>query len=397
MRRFLPLLVAAGLGLGCGSSELAQMAIEAKSQSVEFRVEARGEIIATETISIRIPESVRMQFNLNWLAPEYSSVKQGDVVARFDTAELINQVSWAEMRLAQENLMIQNHVLESSRTQTGIQHETVRVEGETDIAQTFANFDPRYFSRIEIIDAIGDLNYLDVEASYYDWRSDTHQRRTDAETDRIRAESNSLNQHLMRYNTALNMSELTSPADGTFVYAKTPWGRKVSRGQSLYPGMGVGMLPVQDKVALRLYVPKVDALGMDTGQDVRFRVDADVSREFTGKVDTISAIATPRSASDPRKYITVTASVDREATPFLRVGGSLTATIITAHLENSIVVPQQAVFTGAGDPSVYVVDGGMLEKREVELGAVSPTLVEITAGLELGEVVSMVAPPTSDA
>ena len=395
MKRYALSLIWVCLLAGCSGSVAEHMSFLAEVQNTEFSVVARGEVVPSETVSVRIPETVQMQFNLEWLVPEFSEVKAGDVVARFDDIQLLNQVGWAEARLARESLLIRNHMVDSRRTQTSIEHESLRVAGETSIARTFADFDPRYFSRSEIIDAIGDLNFLGVEAGYYDWQANTHQRRTGAETARIQAESKNLQQELFRYNAALDLTELTSPADGTFVYASTPWGRKVSRGQSLFPGSTVGSIPVKGKVEVRVYVPKVDAIGLVSGQHVRIRVDSNIEHVLVGKVLTVSPIATPRSREDPRKYIIVTASVDNKDEG-LRVGSALTATIVTAELNDAIVLPQQAVFMNENAATAYVFEGGLLAKRSIAIGSMSPTQVHVLSGIETGDLVSLIAPSSPE-
>ena len=238
------------------------------------------------------------------------------------------------------------------------------------------------------------MNFLDVEASYYDWQANTHEQRTDAETARIQAAKSSAQSHLSRQNDALARAELKSPANGTFVYAQTPWGRKVSRGQTVFPGGSVGMLPVDGKVQARIYVPKSDALGVEIKQKVRFSVDSEPELELMGQVHHVSPIATQRSRDDPRTYILVLASVSEEDAHRLRVGSALTATILTADLADVIALPQQAVSTGDNESFVYVISGAELKRRTVTVGSRNPTMVEIVDGLNAGEWVSLVAPQT---
>lgn len=396
MSRTWQIVVLPVLLMGCSGSMSEHLAYRTVEQDTSFTVHARGEVVPSETTAIRIPESVMMQFHLQWIASEFSEVSKGDVVARFDDVLLTSQVGEAEAKLASELLKIRNHMVDSVRTQTSIEHESERVAGETDIAQTFADFDPRYFSRVEIIDAIGDLKFLGVEAGYYDWQANTHKRRTGAETARIQAESKALERSLLRFNTALGLTELVSPADGTFIHASTIWGRKVSRGQALFPGSTVGLIPVKGKVEIRLYVPKVDAVGILPDQKVRFRVDSASNQEYDGRVATVSPMATPRSRHDPRKYIVVSASVDSTVAEELRVGSALSATIVTAELTDAIVLPRQAIFASGEVTTVFVLEGESLVKRTVDLGVMSPTQAEVISGIEAGESVSLIAPVTME-
>ena len=147
--------------------------------------------------------------------------------------------------------------------------------GEQDIARTFTHVeDPLLFSRNEILDALGDLNLLEVEDAYFAWAAETHDRRTTAELHRLIAFRDTSRSQLDKQESALAVMELTSPADGTFVYARTPWGEKLTRGQRVFPGRSVGLLPVKGKVRARIYVPEVDAIGLAEGQGISLRLDS---------------------------------------------------------------------------------------------------------------------------
>ncbi len=397
MSRVFPLVGSLFLLASCGEGANRDMAVEAVVQDHTFTLQARGEIISSESIPINVPSTVPMPLNIEWLLPEYSAVSKGDVVVRFENDEISRQRGQSLVGIANQSLVIRNHVMDSVTAHTQIEHESARVVGETVIAQTFADFDPRYFSRIEIIDAIGDLDFLGVEASFYDWQSGTHEQRTRAETARIEAARSSLELQLQRQDSALTASELKSPADGIFLHARTPWGQKIGRGRTVFPGSAIGMLPVDDKLQARIYVPKIDAVGLQAGQQVKLRVDVNIHQEISGTIESVSPMAVARNSQDPRQYVVVSASLDQGMREGVRIGSALTATIVTASLSDAIVLPQQAVFNVNEKFIVYVIDGDRLDARDVTLGNKSPTLVEVQDGLTKGELVSLVAPIGVDA
>ena len=75
------------------------------------------------------------------------------------------------------------------------------------------------------------------------------------------------------------------------------------------------------------------------------RVDVDVEREIVGTIKNISPMAIARNRDDPRQYVAVTVSLDNSTREGVRIGSGLSATVVTAQIEDAIVVPQQAVFT----------------------------------------------------
>ena len=379
----------------CNSSESMLPNVKVENADTEFRVAARGELIASESLPIALPGSIRMAFNIAWIAPEFSEISAGDVIARFDDVQIRLDKEETSLNVAKSEFKLADTERSGELERTRIDHESLRVDGERDLSETFANVDPRLFSRNEIIDALSDLEYLDVEAAFLDWQFDTFDQRTAAEKNLIRAEQQGELTKLEKQQAALGMMELRSPADGTFVYARTPWGEKLGKGKTVYPGRPIGLLPVRGKVKARLFVPESDAVGLQAGQLVRFRLDSATDREFTARVDTVSPVASPRTRTDPQKFFSVDAIVEDVDADLMRVGSRLRGGIITGDIIDGIVLPAQTVYGDADKAYVYVADGGDSERRAVQLGQRSPDLVEIRSGVKAGERVSLVRPAES--
>ncbi len=374
-----------------GGSRQPTVTVEARDH--RFVVQARGELIASEAVDIRVPDGLNMGFDIAWIVPEYSEVKQGQVIVRFDDTDIQMSRENIEVQVATRNLQLGVHTQDSAIARTLIDHERVRVAGEQDIARTFTDVDdPLLFSRNEILDALGDLNLLEVQDSYFAWAAESHERRTNAEQHRLVAVRDTRRAELDKQESALAVMELTSPADGTFVYARTPWGEKLTKGQRVFPGRPVGLLPVKGKVRARIYVPEVDAIGLANDQEVTLRLDSDVGRTFAARVSSVSSVAIPRSRDNPQKYFVVEAEPDEVDADLMRVGSNLHATIMTGAVERGFLLPHQAVFYEQDQPFVYVVGRNTTARRDVQLGQESPTLVEIADGLEEGERVSVAAP-----
>lgn len=392
-RAYRPALAVTAVLLGaCSGSQSDVPAMVVGDTTTELVVRAQGELVASESLPITLPGTIRMGFNIAWMAPEFSEVKQGDVIARFDDVQIRLDREATALNVAKSEFKLANTERTSDLELTRIGHESLRVEGEREITESFEDVDERLFSRNEIIDALSDLEYLGVEASFLDWQFDTFDQRTQAEKNLIAAEREGEASKLDKQDTALSMMELRSPADGTFVYARTPWGEKLGKGKTVYPGRPLGLLPVRGKVQARLFVPENDAVGLAEGQPVRMRLDAATEREFTARVLSVSPVASPRNRTDPQKFFTVEASIDEVDIELMRVGNRLRAEIITGRVEDGFVVPAHAVHGDVSDAWVYVVSGQRSERRKVTVGRRSPDRVEIISGVSRGDRVSLVNP-----
>ncbi|MXZ45227.1 MAG: hypothetical protein F4Z01_09720, partial [Gammaproteobacteria bacterium] len=77
-------------GFGCSfdTREYSKVIIEPRDYH-EFFVRAHGEIISTQSDPVQVGGNVRAEFTIAWMIPEYSEVKAGDVVVRFDNADMV--------------------------------------------------------------------------------------------------------------------------------------------------------------------------------------------------------------------------------------------------------------------------------------------------------------------
>mgnify|MGYP001793757693 CR=1 FL=1 len=393
MRTLTVTLLIGALLVACGGTDSNESGIVVNRQSTDLVVPAEGEIIAAESLPIALPPGIRLGFNIAWLAPEFSEVKAGDVVARFDDQEIIRTQQETVLNVTKSDFQLADMSRLALLEEVRIDHETGRVDGERDITEAFASIDERLMSRNEIIDALSDVEYLDVEAGFLEWQWETFDQRVQAEQNMIRAEQQGEIAKLEKQKSALNMMILRSPADGTFVYASTPWGEKIAKGKRVFPGMPVGLLPVRGKVKAKLFIAENDAVGIAVNQSVQLALDVAPDQAFQATVSSVSTVASPRSREDPQKFFVVEATIEDIDAEVMRVGTQLRATIITGRVEDGIVVPAQAVYSDGDTHHVFVTGGtGGSEKRVVELAQRSPDLIEIAGGLEDGDRLLLIAP-----
>lgn len=379
-------------GVGCSfdTREYSKVIIEPRDH--RFFVRADGEIISTESEEVRVPGNVRAEFTIAWMIPEYSEVKAGDTVVRFDNADMLSVRDRSLLQLERQQSSIDSFINSSFGERIQLGHEDIRVDGEIDIAAIYQLLDDDVFSRNEIIDQVGNLEYLRQLGEFVQWQIQTHDQRHGAEINRLEANLQSTEQQYEKQQETLNNMEIKSPADGTFVYGSTWWGNKLATGQTVWPRTKVGEIPVKGMIQTKLYVLEVDAVGVEVGQTVEMRMHSALDQTITGKIVDLSHIASAKDQVDPTKYFTLSVDIDDIDADLMRVGSTIDATIITGELNNAFLVPQQAVYFDADHSYVYVIDGGEIEEREVEIGHRSPTLIEVVKGLDEGEAVSLVRP-----
>jgi RND family efflux transporter MFP subunit len=133
---------------------------------------------------------------------------------------------------------------------------------------------------------------------------------------------------------------------------------------------------------LTVTVPSVDSARVKVGQQLEFSVDSLPGKAFSGRVMFVNP---ELSATD--RSLKVIAEVKNPG-EILKGGLFAKGRIVTGTRANILLVPRSAVAgldvtTGTG--SLFVVSGGLVQKRAIKVGAVSGDQLEIVSGLKAGE------------
>jgi HlyD family secretion protein len=239
-----------------------------------------------------------------------------------------------------------------------------------------------------------------------------------AKADIVQAEANlkakelQYNRQKEKYDKIVSQIEkckIYAPADGTVIYATT-----AEMGGRRFGGMGNEPLEegstVQERQEL-IHLPTTSGLNVETSVleadldkvEVSLPVQVTVStlpdQVYYGRVaskalmpDAMASFLNP----DLKEYDVVVYLDSNGKTELLRTGMSCTAEIIVEQFKDALYIPVQAVVRVAGRPSVYMVKGGKVERREVEIGLDNNIMVRVISGLKEGEVVSL-SPPLDEA
>lgn len=136
-------------------------------------------------------------------------------------------------------------------------------------------------------------------------------------------------------------------------------------------------------------IDEIDIADVRIGQQAIVTLDALPGMEVSGTVTYISAAATIE-AGVVLYETTITLDNPPEA---VRDGMSATADLILEQRQDVLVVPVQAVMRGAnGQDIVYLLQNDEFISRDVQTGARSGRLVEITSGVAEGDTIALEPP-----
>lgn len=352
-------------------------------------VPAFGELEAAEAQKILVPGRTPMM--IEWLAEENTSVKKGDVVARFDAEQLLLDSRREELAMLLLDKDMRNKQAEREKQESELDSEEAYVAKEFAFVDRFAIDDLRLYSKLEIIDTLSNRDYLGAKDEYIDWKQESIEQQSQSSLDVLNIQKQGHAAKFQQHQQALSQLEVYAPYDGILQYEKNWRGERPAVGQTVFPGSAVAKIPNLDKMQARVFVLDKDAIGLEKGQPVDIRVQAYPDKHFAGTVSSVSGFSRTIKRGNPIKYFEVVVAIDSQD-PLLQAGLKVNATINAKPAGESRVIPLQALFNQRGENFVYVRDGSEFVRQTVSTGNKNLYFVEITAGLDAGDEIALSVP-----
>lgn len=193
---------------------------------------------------------------------------------------------------------------------------------------------------------------------------------------------------------ALENYTITAPISGTIIEKNFKAGDTIDNNSLSAAGGTLAVLYDMSTLTFEMKIDEKDINKIQVGQEVTITADAVEGFTFSGVVDTVNINGT--TVSGQTNY-PVTVVIDDAKD--LKPGMNVSADIIVERAGTVLCVPVDAVNRGSDQPTVQValegaldetgtvVDPSKLETREVTLGRNDTDNIEITSGLQEGDVV----------
>lgn len=199
---------------------------------------------------------------------------------------------------------------------------------------------------------------------------------------------------LQRSLDAMENYQITAPISGTVIEKNFKAGDNIESSSLTAAGGNLAVIYDMSSLTFEMKIAELDINKIEVGQTVTITADAVEGETFTGVVDKVSinGVTVGGMTSYP-----VTVSILEPGS--LKPGMNVSADIIVERVGEVLCVPVEAVNRGAEKPYVQVApasaldengnltDISSLERREVTLGRNDDSYIEITGGLEEGEIV----------
>lgn len=154
---------------------------------------------------------------------------------------------------------------------------------------------------------------------------------------------------------------------------------KVTQGATVTQGMELFTLQSTQDVCVEANVSKYDFDKVKEGQKAEITLG---DKKYKGTVDKVSKIAIPNEKGTP--LIGVSVHIDNPDDDIF-IGVEAKVTIQASEAKNVPVLPVEVVNIGKEGSFCYVVNKGKIEKKDIETGVTSDSMVEVKSGLKKGD------------
>ncbi|MFY8022450.1 MAG: efflux RND transporter periplasmic adaptor subunit [Bacteroidia bacterium] len=174
----------------------------------------------------------------------------------------------------------------------------------------------------------------------------------------------------------IRKTEIRAPFAGTIGL------RSISEGSTIPTNTLVARLQSLQKMKLDFSIPEKYAAFVSKGQEISFHTDA-IPQDIHAKVFAIEPKIDPNN-----RNILIRAIFDNPGKKYFP-GSFAKVQIVLKKDANAIMIPTQAVTPILKGQKVYVVSGDSVIERKIELGERMDSMVQVTKGLEAGEVIAV--------
>ncbi len=346
-----------------------------------------GELRAKNSISVSTPR-IRGSLKIIFLEPEGNYVKAGDVVAKFDPTEAMNNLKEAESKL-------EISLSEKEKLAANQKSQMTRLESDLKSAELSFELSKLKLEQIkfeaEIKQQEAKLEHERNELSYKKAKQDLESQKIvdQSEFNKVEIDVRQKKSDLERAKRDLEMLTLTAPTEGLVVY-EINWGtgRKITIGDTPWPGMTLISLPDLSTMESFTYVNEVDVSRVKKGLKVIVKLDAFQDSTFEGEITSVAALGKTKNNNSTIKVFEIAVSINSQS-EILKPGMTTSNKMIINEISNVLFVPQESVFEKEGKKVVYIKNGSGFEEQDVETGDKSEDYIVINKGISKNDVVAL--------
>ena len=353
-------------------------------------VEVTGTLRAVDS-SVLGPPQVRdvWQFKIAMMADEGTEVKTGQPVIAFDASELQQRLQTKLADLDSARTEVEKKKVDIAVTVANDRLALAEVEARLRKASLIADQPFGLRANNEIAKARLDLELAGLEVGLVKRRIDATRRAGDEELGVLEATLAQVESEVKQIQDGIGRMERTAPRDGIVIHVANWRNEKKKVGDSCWVAERVVEIPDLSRMEADGEVEEAEAGRIREGQAVSLHLDAHPDHEYRAVVESISRAVQEKSWRNPLKIVHLTLSLEETDPERMRPGMRVRGEVEVDRHDDVVLIPVEAVFRDKGLTVAY--SRGMTGWRSVPLvlGDRNSDQVEVIAGLEPGDLVSL--------
>lgn len=393
------LLAVAAAGFGIQRMRHKQAALDlpvAPARKGDFlvMVRGRGELGASRSQQLLAPQNVP-DLTIVWLAPPGSPIKAGQPVIRFDPSKLKQELKEKTASLDQAQASLEQAVAQARITAEQDKLDLATARYDVEKARLEAS-KKAIVSAIEGAESTIDYGMAQEKLRVEQATVELHKKSDEAKVASLTRLRDQAKAELALTNHRLTQMEIMSPLDGVVNLLSNRsqgWmnAQPFKAGDHAWAGGAIAEIPDLKTLQLESRIDEVDRGKIAVGNTVLVRVDAFPEKTWTAKLSSISLL-TEESFSDwpPTRSFKAYAAIEKPDGQ-LRPGMNASGDVVQMKIPNAISIPSKALFTRAGNPTVFVKSATGYQAIPVKVLARNPDEIAVE-GIAPGTQVTLTEP-----
>ena len=338
---------------------------KAKKGSFSKKVDATGEIFATELIDVGAQVSGQIKKLYVKLGDQ---VKKGDMIASIDSSTQQNSIDNKEAQLAIYKAQLESAKVALNITKTQFDRENALFSKNATSKQEFESAKNTYSAN-------------------------------SAKIKELEAQIKQTNIELSTAKINLGYTKITAPRDGTVVSVQVEEGQTVNANQTTPTIVNIADL---SRVKMKMQIAEGDITKIKVGTPVEYSILSEPTKKFQTTVSSIDPGLTTlsdgsygssssskssyssSSSSSSAVYYYAQSIVDNKD-GILRIGMTTQNELLIANVEDAIIVPSIGIKKDENGTFVYVLKDGKPVKTAVKTGIKDNLDTQIISGINEGD------------